>query len=241
VRYERELPYHAAATAVPSERVEFIRRTYTHLGVAILAFMALEALLLNVVPFSAIFGLLAVSPYSWLVVLLAFMVASWVAQSWARSATSPAMQYAGLSLYVVIEALIILPLLAICYQLMPPGEGTKLIANAGILTLAVFGGLTLTVFVVRKDFSFMAPILCIGSFIALGVIVAGIVFGFTLGLFFSFVMVALMAGFILFETSQVLFHYGTDQHVAAALALFASIATLFWWILRIMLILNSRD
>jgi FtsH-binding integral membrane protein len=78
--------------------------------------------------------------------------------------------------------------------------------------------------------------------IAFGVIIAGILFGFNLGLFFSFAMVALLSGYILFQTSAILLHMPTDKHVAAALMLFASVATLFWWILRILMILNrGRD
>ena len=46
-------------------------------------------------------NLLAGSRFMWLFVMLAFMGASWIAQMWARSETSPALQYAGLALYVV--------------------------------------------------------------------------------------------------------------------------------------------
>jgi uncharacterized protein len=121
-----------------------------------------------------------------------------------------------------------------------PGR-PSVIPTAAILTLAVFGGLTLSVFVTKKDYSSLRPILCVGSLIALGVIVAGVLLGFNLGLFFSFAMVALMSGYILYYTSQVMLHYRTDQHVAAALALFAAVATLFWYILRIVMATSSRD
>jgi FtsH-binding integral membrane protein len=184
-----------------------------------------------------VFGFLAAHPFSWLIVLLLFWGASWIAQVWARSEVSPGLQYAGLGLFVVVEAVVFLPLMYIAaYYSKDP----NVIPIAGILTLAVFCGLTLSVFVTKKDFSFLAPILCVGSFIALGVIVAAIVCGFGLGLLFSFAMVALLSGYILYDTSNVLHHYRTDQHVAAALALFASVATLFYYILRILMILNNR-
>jgi FtsH-binding integral membrane protein len=192
-----------------------------------------------------VFRVFALSPWMPLVILGAFMVTSWIAQSWARSETSIGLQYAGLGLYVVIEALIILPLLVLVYYYAnrtgDPLEGQRMIGSAGILTLAVFGGLTATAFTTGKDFSFLGPIVWIGSMIALGVIVAGFLFGFSIGLFFSVAMVALLSASILYETSQVMYHYRTDQHVAAALVLFASVATMFFWILRILLEMNRRN
>ncbi len=230
--------YSVAAQAAGSERATFIRRTYAHLAGAILAFMGIEALLLNMLSDAQQAQILRMmGGYGWLVVMLAFIGASWLAQTWAQSDSSPGMQYMGLGLYVVIEAIIFLPILIIASHLVDK----TVIPTAGILTLAVFGGLTLAVFVTKKDYSFLRPILCVGSLIALGVIVAGVFLGFSLGLFFSFAMVALMSGYILYYTSQVMLHYRTDQHVAAALALFAAVATLFWYILRIVMAVSSRD
>jgi FtsH-binding integral membrane protein len=231
--------YSVAARAASSDRALFIRRTYAHLAGAILAFMGIEALLLNVMSEATQVQVLRMmGGYGWLVVMLAFMGASWLAQTWAQSDTSPGMQYVGLGLYVVAQAVIFLPLLIIATHFVDK----TVIPTAGILTLAVFGGLTLSVFVTKKDYSFLRPILCVGSLIALGLIVASILLGgFSLGLIFSFAMVALMSGYILYYTSQVMLHYRTDQHVAAALALFAAVATLFWYILRIVMSVSSRD
>lgn len=229
--------YSVAARASSSDRALFIRRTYAHLAGAILAFMGIEAVLLKVLTIEqqdTIFRMMG--GYGWLVVMLAFMGASWLAQTWAQADSSPGMQYMGLGLYVVAEAIIFLPLLIIADRYFPSA-----IPTAGILTLAVFGGLTLSVFVTKKDYSPLRPILCVGSLIALGVIVAGVILHFPLGLFFSFAMIALMSGYILYYTSQVMLHYRTDQHVAAALALFAAVATLFWYILQIVMSASSRD
>jgi FtsH-binding integral membrane protein len=111
---------------------------------------------------------------------------------------------------------------------------------AGILTLLLFAGLTAVVFTTRKDFSFMGSILKIGGFIAIGLIVCGAIFGFELGLVFSGAMVLLAGGAILYDTSKILLHYRTDQHVGAALELFASVALLFWYVLRIVMSLTRR-
>jgi FtsH-binding integral membrane protein len=75
----------------------------------------------------------------------------------------------------------------------------------------------------------------LGGVGAFGLIVAGIVFGFTLGLFFALAMVALASGYVLYTTSAILHHYRTNQHVAASLALFAAIALMFWYVIRILM------
>jgi FtsH-binding integral membrane protein len=223
-------PFVVAADAPAIARAEFIRRTYTHLGGAILAFIALEFYMLNA---SWAPGLVRsmTGGSSWLIVLGAFMAVSWIADKWARSNTSKGKQYLGLGLFVVAEALIFLPLLVMAAYYSSP----DVIPMAGIITGLLFAGLTATAFITRKDFSFMRSILVIGSFIAMGVIVCSIIFGFNLGLLFSSVMVLFAAGSILYTTSNIIHHYRTDQYVAAALSLFSGVMLLLWYVLRILM------
>lgn len=216
-----------AAEAGVEERAAFIMRTYMHLAGAIFAFVVLETALF----FTGIAQ--ALVPYmvgrgSWAIVLFAFIGVSWIADRWARSATSLPMQYAGLGLFVVAEAIIFLPMIAIALQFDP-----NAIPTAALVTLVLFGGLTGIVFLTRKDFSFMRGILGVLALAALGLIVCSMIFGFSLGVLFSGAMVALAGGYILYNTSNVLHHYRTDQHVAAALTLFADVALMFWYVLRI--------
>lgn len=229
-------PY-VVAMATVDERALFIRRTYAHLAGAIGVFAILVAMLMSIPGIEdKVFGLLAISPYSWLVVLGLFMAASWLADSWARSATSPGIQYGGLAIYVVAEAVIFLPLLLMAKSMT--GD-TSLIAQAGFLTLVLFLGLTVVALTTRKDFSFLGGILKIGGLIALGLIVASILFqGLSLGLWFSGAMVALAAGAVLYTTGNMIHHYRTDQYVAASLGLFASVALMFWYVLRILMSLR---
>lgn len=215
-----------------SERTTFIRRTYTHLASAIAAFAGIEMLLFAVAG-EAIGNVVRTmsTGWNWLIVLGAFMVVSWIANSWATSATSLTTQYLGLGLYVVAEAVIFLPLLYVARMF-----GDQTILAAALITGIVFGGLTMVVFVTRADLASWGKYLWIGGLVALGTIVASIVTGgFGLGLLFSAALVALASGYILYETSNVLHHYRTDQYVAASLALFASVALLFWYILRIVM------
>ena len=230
-------PYTVAAQSV-DVRAAFIRKTYAHLAGAVLAFALLEAAILSIPNIgTTVFGLLGSSPYSWLIVLGVFMFASHIANKWATNATSKSTQYMGLGLYIVVEAIIFVPLLLMAQY--KTGD-QSLILQAGGVTLLLFAGLTLIAFTTKKDFSFLGGMLKIGGMIALGVIVTAVVFPsfISLGFWFSVAMVVFAAGTILYSTSNIIRHYSTDQYVAASLGLFASVALLFWYVLQIFM---SRD
>jgi len=221
----------SAANAMPANRAQFIRRTYMLLAVAIAAFIGVEAFLFATGSAQLIAGVIfGGGGIGWLLVLGLFMLISFIANKWAVSDTSAGLQYLGLGIYVVAEAIIFVPLIYIATY--ASGDAAVLL-KAGIVTIGLFLGITATVFLTKSDFSFLAPILAMGGFAALGFIVASILFGFTLGNVFAFVMVAFAGTAILYQTSNVLHRFRTDQHVAAALVLFASVALLFWYILRI--------
>ena len=171
----------------------------------------------------------------WWVAFLAFMGVSWVANRWASSdSSSTGKQYLGLGLYVVAEAVIFTPLLFIASSI-----DANIIPTAGLITAVIFGGLSGCVFLTGADFSFMKGALTIASFGVLGLILCSFLFGFDLGTWFSAGMVILMSGFILYDTSNVLHHYRTHQHVAASLALFASVATLLWYVISLLIDLSG--
>ncbi|SMP48508.1 hypothetical protein SAMN06265222_102436 [Neorhodopirellula lusitana] len=229
-----------AAFAEESARTAFIRRTYSHLTGAVFALMAIEFVLFTVVPRETMTGLVRtmMSGYGWLIVLGAFMGVSWVARSWATSGGSMAKQYAGLGLYVIAEAVILLPALYVAIVAM---KQPNIPILAAIITSVCFAGLTAFVFMTRVDLASWGTYLFMAGLVAMGVVVAGVLFGFSLGLFFSAAMVALACGYILYDTSNVLHHYNTSQHVAASLALFASVALLFYYVLRILMAFSSDD
>lgn len=231
--YSSKNPF-TVAEAPSDIRATFIRRTYGHLALAILAFILVEYLLLS---WSGADQLVAkmTNGYNWLIVLGAFMGISWLADRWALSSTSRSLQYAALGIFVIAEAVLFLPLLYVAAYYSTP----DLIPTAGAITGLLFLGLTVTVFTTRKDYSFLRSALMLGSFVAFGIILASILIGFSLGLIFSGAMVLLAAGSILYTTSNILHHYNEEQYVAASLALFAGVALLFWYILRILMILRD--
>lgn len=232
-----------AIDAPAAERMTFIRRTYLHVALAVYALVALEWALFTFVGDAV--GPLLQGRFSWLIALGAFMLVSHIAHRWAQSSTSLATQYLGLGAYVVAEALILYPLLWIADrfggEVLIGGTTMGVIPVAAGVTLVLFALLTAIVFLTRHDFSFLGPALTIGGFAALGLIAVSIIAGFNLGIFFSFAMVGLAAGYILYNTSNILHHYRTEQHVAASLALFASVALLFWYVLQIVMSLANRD
>ena len=229
--------YSSAASASEVDRTTFIRQTYLHVAGALGAFIVLETMIMATPLAPALAQLMMGGRFSWLIVIGLFMLVSHIANKWALSATSLRTQYLGLGLYVVAEVLILCPLLLIASSV--GGEG--IIMRAGLITMGVFVGLTWVAFTTGKDFSFLGGFLKVGCIVALVTIVVGIVFGFNLGLWFTGAMLLLVGAMILYQTSNVIHHYHTSQYVAAALGLFSSLATLFWYVLRLLMSLSSRN
>lgn len=242
----------AVATLGVSDRVAFLRKTYGLLGLSLIAFAAVTAGMMRFAThLSLSFSVWALSGrYTWLAVLGMFMAVGWVTKSMARSTTSNVIPLLGLLLGVVAEAVILQPLLWLCIDMFGHvnvqsadfqlGDAGKIIMEAAIITIVIFVGLTLTVFISGKDFSFLRGALMICSFAALGVIVGSLLFGFSLGVVFCGAMVLLMAGYILYQTSLCMAHFPPTAYVAAALMLFSTIATLFWYVLQLVMSMNRR-
>jgi uncharacterized protein len=218
------------AFATDIQKAEFYKKTYMHVALAVLAFIGVETILINTVPTEVIGNLLG-TKFIWLFFIGMFWLGSMLSTKLAFAATR-SQQYMGLALYVLIEALIFLPMIFIAIYYT---GSSAVITQAAIITLFMFGGLTAVVFFTRTDFSFLRSALIISGFIGLGLIVAGALFGFELGLWFSVGMVIVASGSILYQTSQIKDHYGTEQYVGAALQLFSSVMLLFWYVLRILM------
>ena len=224
------------AQTTPDQRALFIQKTYLHLAGAIAAFIFLEFIFFQTPIAQGFTAFVMGSRYMWLAVLGGFSLLGWLSRGLTAKADNIQLQYIGLGIYVFAEALLFIPLLYIAAYFSDP----TVIPTAAILTLLLFCGLSAIVLTTGKDFSFLGGILKIGGFIALGLIICSIMFGFTLGLIFSFLMVGLASAAILYDTSKIMHHYSKNQYVAASLELFASVALLFWYILRILIQFSSR-
>jgi FtsH-binding integral membrane protein len=207
-------------------RATFLMRTYTHLLGAILLFAGIEVVLYQTGWMERIaYALLSVN---WLLVLGGFVVVSWLASSAAQRAETKPVQYAALGGFVLAEAIIFAPMLWMAASVAP-----GVIGSAAWVTMLGFAGLTGIAFVTRKDFSFLGGMLRWAFVLALVAIVSAVLFGFELGTWFSVGMIGLAGAAILYDTSKVMHHYPEDRYVSAALELFASVALMFWYVLRL--------
>jgi FtsH-binding integral membrane protein len=214
------------------ERDRFIVRTYAHLLGAIIAFVMLELLYFGTGLAESITDTLL--SVSWLLVLGAFIVVSWFARGLAANVGSQTAQYAGLAAYVVAESIIFAPLLFVADSVAPGA-----IRSAATLTILGVVGLTAIAFWSGADFTVLRGLLAWGGVLALIAIVGAVLFGLALGTWFSLAMIGLAGGAILYDTSKILRDYPVDHHVGASLELFASVALLFWYVLR--LVTSWRD
>ncbi len=221
-------PEQIGSALAETDRSQFIMRTYLHLFGAIALFCALEYVFFKTGVAAAV--LAVVVNTSWLVILGGFVLVSWIASHVAHRVESSGAQYAALGGFVLAEALIFVPLLFIAFNVAP-----EIVEMAAIVTLLAFAGLTGVAVLSGRDFSFLRTFLMWGGFIALGTIVMGVIFGFELGTYFSMGMIAFAGASILYDTSKILRDYPDDKHIAAALELFASVALMFWYVLRFFL------
>jgi len=217
------------ANSTDVEKASFYKKTYLHVALAILGFIGVETVLLKVVPEQLIVAMFA-QRFAWLLIIGVFWLASVLAAKWSLS-QSKSTQYMGLGFYILLEAVIFLPLIYIAMVY----SGAQVIFQAATLTVAMFAGISAVAFTSKRDFSFLRNIIVIGGFISLGLIVGGMIFGFNLGLWFSVGMVILASATILYQTSKLKDSYATNQYVGASLQLFASIMLLFWYILSILM------
>jgi FtsH-binding integral membrane protein len=230
------------------DRVSFYRRTYAHVAGALLAFAALLAFFfagfdqqtgIAFVLAKSLFGMMqSLGAWSWLLVMVGFWVGTMVAQGLATNRASVAAQYSGLGLYVLLQALIFIPLLAIVH-VKTGGQMAQILLPACSLTGALVVGLTLSVYMTSTDFSFLRTVIVIGSVVALALVLLSAFGLFALGTWFALAMILLMATAILYQTWVIKTQLTTGDHIIAAFMLFSSIVTLLWYVISFFL--GRRD
>ena len=210
-------------------RSAFLVRVYQHLALAVVAFVAFETVLFATGIAEGIHSFLVeTGGVAWLLILGGFTVVSMISSRSAHNLGNTSAQYAGLFALAAAESLIFAPFL---YMAFNQGGGT--VWSAVIVTALGFGALSLVAFTTRKDLSFLRPLIMWGSIVAIGLIIAAVVFNFELGLVFTVAMIGLAGASILYQTQTIVRQYPKWAYVGAAVSLFASLMMLFWYVLRL--------
>lgn len=219
-------PVREGSRHMDAARVTFLRKTYLHLACAIVAFVVVESLLLQLPFIGTVVETMAGGGMSWLIVIGLFMAVAYGADKLARSQAGVGVQYLGLGLYVVAEAMIFAPLLYMATRQGSDG----ILSTAALVTFGVCGALTAYVLISGVNFSWLRGVVAVGGVAALLTIVGAMIFGFSLGVFFAGLMIMLAASMLLYQTSAAMHDWRTDQYVAASLGLFASVMMMFYYV-----------
>ena len=223
--------YVPVASLDVAARSDFLVRVYQHLLAAIVAFVAFEALLINLGVAKAMYDWLSGSGIMWLAILGGFMVGSWIATNAAHDILEPSRQYAGLFGMAALYSVLFAPFLHYIFEVRE--DGTATVGAAAVITAIGFAGLTAVGLTTRSDLSFLRPLVLWGFVSALLLIVASALFGFELGVWFSVAMITVAGASILYQTQAIMRRYPSEAYVGAAVQLFSSVMILFWYVLRL--------
>jgi FtsH-binding integral membrane protein len=225
-----------AALAAAEERATFLRKTYLLLLAGVATFAATLWAAGNVEPVrgwaSSLGRLIYGNQLGWLLYMGLFIGGGIAVHAVAEKRPINLVAFFG---YTFLLGLLLAPLILF---IAARQDGGAIIDQAALMTTVVFGGLTAYVMISGKDFSFLRGALWIGMLALLAVGLCGMLFGFSLGFWFSAAAVVLFAGYILYDTSNVLHHYPTTAHVSAAVVLFTDVVLLFK---HLAILLSNRD
>ena len=216
------IPVPMAADAASPARLNFIRLTYVLFLSSVLTAIVGGIVSLN----SPLAGLvMAFAPWSLLLILPLSIGAQVLADrpNWGNVALF------GFALFMGI---VIAPIVALYAR--------ETVTQAGILTALIFGSLTAYVFITRKDFNFLGGIVFVGLISCIGAGLLNLFFfkssGFSYWIAWGVLMFS--AGFVLYDTSNIMQRYPLNRPAGAALGLFISFFNIFMSLLRI---LNGRN
>ena len=216
-----------AAEAPLAERLGFIRKVYALFFGASLFAVGAVALGVNVPP---LLQFAAEHPFIMLIVMLGGVMGAQAVRH------QPGINLAALFGFTTLTGVVISPAIYFIGQTNPAS-----IWQAGLLTVGIFGGLTAYVFVSKKDFSFMRGLLVTGLIVVvlaglLNLLIAG---SSALAFAVSAATLLLFSGFVLYDTSEIIRRYPTNEYVAGALSLYLDAFNIF---LALLNLLNSdRD
>ncbi|RUQ36329.1 MAG: Bax inhibitor-1/YccA family protein [Candidatus Competibacteraceae bacterium] len=173
-------------------------------------------------------------PLHWLVTLagyfgLLFVVTRLRNSAWGLAAVFALTGFLGYTLGPILNAYLALP------------NGPQLVmtalAGTGIIFLALSGYAVVS----RKDFSFMGAFLMVGMLVAFLASLGAVLFDLpTLSLAVSAMVILLMSGMILWQTSDII-HGGETNYIMATVTLYITLFNLFVNLLQILGVFSSDD
>ena len=215
------IPIPMAADAGVEARLNFIRLTYVLFLASIVTAVVGGIISLN----SPIAGIVMGMPLLILLILPLSIGAQYLSDR-------PGLGNLALFGFALIMGMLIAPII----NLYSPNTVTQ----AGALTVLIFSALTAYVFITRKDFNFLGGIVFVGLIACIGGGLLNFFFfknsGFSYWLAWGVLMFS--AGFVLYDTSNIMRNYPLNRPAGAALGLFISFFNIFMSLLRI---LNGRD
>lgn len=232
----RELTAPPAAFAAASERATFLKKVYGILFLGVLGFAATLWSAAHV-PVAhdlamSVGKLIHGNRWGWLIYMAIFMGGSYAVHAVAETRPINAIAFGA---WVVLLGFLTAPLVL----WISAARGPEIVTQASGLTALVFGGLTVYVLWSGKDFSFLRGALTMAFWGILAVSLIGMLTGFTPGLWMSFAIVLLFAGYILYDTSTILHQLPGNMAMTGAILLFTDVVLLFKHIL--VMLARSRD
>lgn len=211
--------------AAPSERLAFLRKTYSLvlLGIGIFAITMLSFGKVAFVTDSSLW-IYQSSRWTSLILMIGGGV---IVRMLARK------RVVGFTFYLAYAFM--LGLLVAPFAVL---AGPSTVGTAAVMTASIFVGLTAYVFITKHDFSWMRGALSMGLFALIGIGVASMLFGFSLGSWYSIAGALLFAGYILYDTSDVMRRNRVEDAVPAAIELFTDVILLFW---NLLMLFMDRD
>lgn len=120
-------------------------------------------------------------------------------------------------------------------------NGSQIVTNAFLVTGVMFLGLSGYALTSKKDFSFMGAFLMVGIIVGFLAGLGAVFFEMPgLSLVVSAMFVLLMAGLILYETSNII-NGGETNYIMATVTLYVAIFNLFTSLLHLLGFMNSQE
>lgn len=211
-----------AAQASVAERMGFIRKVYALFFAATL--FAIGGVMLGM-SFPPLFEFAVEHPFIMLLIMLGAVMGATAVRH------VPVVNLVALFAFTTFTGVVISPFMFYVNQTNPAS-----LVQAGVLTVGIFGGLTAYVFISKRDFSFMRGMLFTGLIV---VLLGGLLNWFVVGSSaFSFGLAAatllLFSGFVLYDTSNIIRRYPTNEYIAGALDLYLDAFNIFLALVRIL-------